>query len=86
MRMLETKPLLAVSVLVLLAVLAFGCATTHAQQSDPLPSWAEGSTKSALIQFVQDVTKKGGKAIYLSTHRTLWPFVHLAIDTSKKTP
>ncbi|GJQ60707.1 MAG: haloacid dehalogenase [Candidatus Scalindua sp.] len=25
-----------------------------------LPSWAEGTTKSAIIQFVQDVTKQGG--------------------------
>ena len=25
-----------------------------------LPSWAEGPTKSAIIQFVQDVTKQGG--------------------------
>ena len=28
--------------------------------SDPLPSWNEGSTKSAIIQFVTDVTTKGG--------------------------
>ncbi len=29
-------------------------------RSDPLPSWNDGPTKSAIIQFVQDVTKKGG--------------------------
>jgi phosphoserine phosphatase len=28
--------------------------------SSTLPSWAEGPTKSAIIQFVQDVTKQGG--------------------------
>ncbi len=30
------------------------------QDSDPLPSWNEGATKSAIIEFVNEVTKKGG--------------------------
>ena len=28
---------------------------------DPLSSWAEGPSKSAIVQFVQSVTEKGGK-------------------------
>ena len=31
-----------------------------AQEPDPLPSWSNGPTKSAIIQFVQDVTERGG--------------------------
>jgi phosphoserine phosphatase len=38
---------------------ALAFSSVHANQSDPLPSWAEGPTKSAIIQFVQDVTKQG---------------------------
>jgi hypothetical protein len=34
------------------------CAT---KVDDPLPSWTDGPTKSAIIQFVQSVTEKGGK-------------------------
>ena len=29
--------------------------------ADPLPSWHEGPAKSAIVQFVQSVTEKGGK-------------------------
>jgi phosphoglycolate phosphatase-like HAD superfamily hydrolase len=29
--------------------------------ADPMPSWAEGPAKSAIIQFVQSVVEKGGK-------------------------
>ncbi len=29
-------------------------------RDDPLPSWAQGPTKSAIIRFVQDVTEQGG--------------------------
>lgn len=29
--------------------------------ADPMPSWAEGPAKSAIVQFVQSVTEKGGK-------------------------
>ena len=32
----------------------------HARNNDPLPSWNSGPTKSAIVQFVKDVTKKGG--------------------------
>ena len=61
MRIRETKPTLAASVLTLLVLFALAFSPVHAQQPDPLPSWAEGPTKSAIIQFVQSVTEKGGK-------------------------
>jgi len=35
-------------------------AVAHARSIDPLPSWNSGPTKSAIVQFVKDVTKKGG--------------------------
>ncbi|MCZ6863304.1 MAG: HAD family hydrolase [Alphaproteobacteria bacterium] len=33
---------------------------TAAQAEDPLPSWNEGSTKRAIVQFVKDVSTQGG--------------------------
>ena len=32
-----------------------------AQAADPLPSWNDGTTKSAIVAFVGKVTTKGGK-------------------------
>ena len=32
----------------------------HAKSADPLPSWNSGPTKSAIVQFVNNVTQKGG--------------------------
>ncbi len=32
----------------------------NAKSSDPLPSWNNGASKSAIVQFVKSVTKKGG--------------------------
>ncbi len=43
----------AVLVVVIFSTIAMG-------RVDPLPSWAQGPTKSAIIEFVQDVTKPGG--------------------------
>jgi len=44
--------------IVLLIVILFSTAAMAGR--DVLPSWAEGPTKTAIIQFVQDVTKEGG--------------------------
>jgi len=60
MRIRKTKPVLAAAVSALLVLFGLVFSPVHANQSDPLPSWAEGPTKSAIIQFVQDVTKQGG--------------------------
>ena len=35
--------------------------STSVRAADPLSSWAEGPAKSAIVQFVQSVTEKGGK-------------------------
>ncbi len=35
--------------------------TTSSKADDPLPSWTEGPTKSAITQFVQAVTEEGSK-------------------------
>lgn len=35
-------------------------AVAHSRSTDPLPSWNNGASKSAIIQFVKSVTKKGG--------------------------
>lgn len=40
-------------------VLAAGCSTVNAQ--DPLPSWNEGETKIAILDFVADVIDEGSK-------------------------
>ncbi len=37
----------------------FFSAFTHAQDTDPLPSWNEGPAKQTITQFVKDVTTKG---------------------------
>lgn len=36
------------------------CAATAVAQSDPLPSWNDGATKQAILDFVARVTKEGG--------------------------
>lgn len=40
----------------LVSLLVSGCARTQ----DPLPSWADGPTRTAIIDFVQAVTEEGG--------------------------
>ncbi|MFZ2168579.1 MAG: HAD family hydrolase [Methylococcaceae bacterium] len=35
-------------------------AVANARSTDPLPSWNNGAAKSAIVQFVKDVTRKGG--------------------------
>jgi hypothetical protein len=39
-------------------ILLLLCGVLRAQ-TDPLPSWNEGSTKSAIVSFVDRVTKEG---------------------------
>ena len=54
MRTFRTPRLWAVA---LFSALAFS--TTVAQPPDPLPSWNDGKTKQAIIEFVTKVTKQG---------------------------
>ena len=48
---------LSITVLLMMGTCLVSCA---AKVDDPLPSWTDGPTKSAIIQFVRDVTKQGG--------------------------
>lgn len=44
----------------LLLFFALACSTAYAKQTDPLPSWTDGKTKSAIIHFVKQVTQVDG--------------------------
>ena len=48
---------------VLSGFLAFcaACACSAANAADALPSWNDGATKKAILEFVAAVTEKGGK-------------------------
>ncbi len=64
----------------LLAVLLVAFVTGCAARQDPLPSWNDGSTKQAILEFVRAVTDKNGKDYVKSAERiavfdndgTLW--------------
>ncbi len=57
--MTTRKPILA-SATALLALLALTGSVARGQAPDPLPSWAEGPAKAAIVRFVQHVTQPGG--------------------------
>jgi len=46
--------------LALAVAVAIAAVTTAQAQSDPLPSWNEGASKRAIIDFVSRVIKEGG--------------------------
>ena len=54
MKVIPRQILLAAA---LVGALAFG--TTVAQATDPLPSWNDGPTKQAIVEFVQATTTQG---------------------------
>ena len=41
------------------AIVIFGCAASLHAQADPLPSWNDGPSKKAILDFVAKVTKEG---------------------------
>ncbi len=41
-------------------VILIACLALNALAADPLPSWREGATKKAILQFVTEATKEGG--------------------------
>jgi phosphoserine phosphatase len=47
-------------VFVSLVAVALGFAATAASAQDPLPSWNDGSTKQAIVDFVKTTTTQGG--------------------------
>jgi hypothetical protein len=56
----KIKASLVIAITGLLVIAVFVFSPVYAQNFDPLPSWNNGQTKSAIIEFVEDVTKKGG--------------------------
>ena len=64
----------------LLAGASFSAAVARAQGADPLPSWREGTSKRAILDFVAAVTTEGGAAFVRPAERiavfdndgTLW--------------
>ena len=60
MRIHRIKPTLDADIAAQFVCVVLSCSPVLAQQIDPLPSSVEGPTKSAIIQFVDDVTKEGG--------------------------
>jgi hypothetical protein len=48
------------TMLVPAVVLAFATIAAPARAADPLPSWNDGPSKKAILEFVAKVTKDGG--------------------------
>jgi phosphoserine phosphatase len=44
------------SLLLFSTIIFFSCTDQNVQQSDPLPSWNDGATKTAILDYVNDVT------------------------------
>jgi len=65
----------------LIVCLVSGCAQAPAVPTDPLPSWNDGATKSAILEFVEKVTTTGSPDFVPPAERiavfdndgTLWP-------------
>ena len=63
-----------------LLLLALACGFTRASAQDPLPSWNDGPSKKAIVDFVARVTKAGGAEFVAAPERiavfdndgTLW--------------
>ncbi len=62
------------------STLSFTSAATSAYAADPLPSWNEGKTKSAIVKFVEEAAKENGANYVAKSERiatfdndgTLW--------------
>lgn len=71
----------SVSVLTLAVSLVAGCTAPSAPPADPLPSWNDGASKSAVLEFVQKVTTEDSPDFVPPAERiatfdndgTLWP-------------
>jgi len=61
MKIRETKPTSAAALFALLVLFTLAFSPVYAKQPDPLPSWNEGSTKTAILEFVAAVTDKNSK-------------------------
>ena len=56
-----SKSVLAIVPVVMFVVLATVCSRSTVAQTDALPSWGDGSAKQSIIEFVEHVTKEGGR-------------------------
>ena len=56
-----SKSVLAVVPFFVFVLLATVCSRSAVAQTDVLPSWGDGSTKQSIIEFVEHVTKEGGR-------------------------
>jgi len=56
----KNRGLLSVMLMTITLVVGLMLTSVTAQDIDPLPSWSDGPTKSAILQFVKDVTETGG--------------------------
>ena len=61
MKIREIKPTSAAALFALLVLFVLAFSPVYAKQPDPLPSWNEGSTKTAILEFVAAVTDKNSK-------------------------
>ncbi len=75
--MRSTRSTTVVLFLIVTAVLSLGCSETTtevvAPVVDPLPSWTDGPTKSAIVEFVKSVTSQGGPK-YVSPEQRIATF------------
>ena len=58
--MFETQPALRRGALVAVVALFTTAGLAGANQVDPLPSWKQGTSREAIVDFVSRVTKTGG--------------------------
>jgi len=58
---------------ILWSLLLVFASVVQAKSSDPLPSWNNGASKSAIVQFVTSITKKSG-ADFLPTAERIATF------------
>ena len=61
--MKQIRIILGISILISLFISCNSITTkeTSTEKSDPLPSWNEGATKTAIIEYVSDVTNSGSE-------------------------
>jgi phosphoglycolate phosphatase-like HAD superfamily hydrolase len=56
-----SKSVLAIVPFFVFVVLATVCSRSAVAQTDALPSWSDGPAKQSIIEFVEHVTKEGGR-------------------------
>jgi len=57
---MKKRALITIVIAGLMALSVTANVTAQDKSADPLPSWTDGSTKAAIVRFVNDVTEEGG--------------------------